>query len=227
MTDFGNLPLRYRVVRRLVALYIGLFMYGSATSIMIAANLGLDPWDVFHVGLARLLGLNVGAIIIGVGALVLLCWIPLRQRPGVGTVSNVLIIGLSVDLTSGIPHPHSLLMRWAYGLSSILLTGVASGLYLGARLGPGPRDGIMTGVLARWRGRRFVSIRVVRTSIEVTVLLAGFLMGGTVGWMTLVYAVAIGPVIHVVAPWFACQVAADVAQAATGKRGPHPVESVA
>jgi uncharacterized membrane protein YczE len=202
MTNFGNLPLRYRPVRRLVSLYVGLFLYGSATSIMIAANLGLDPWDVFHVGLARILGVSVGSVVIGVGAVVLLCWIPIRQKPGLGTLSNVVLVGASVDLTSGIPHPHSLWMRWAYGLASIVVTGVASGLYLGARLGPGPRDGIMTGLVTRWHGRRYGSIRLVRTSIEVTVLLIGFLMGGTVGWMTLVYAAAIGPVMHVTIPLF-------------------------
>jgi uncharacterized membrane protein YczE len=203
MTNFGNLPLRYQPVRRLVALYVGLFLFGSSTSVMIAANLGLDPWDVFHVGLARILGLNVGAIVIGVGALVLLCWIPIKQKPGLGTVSNVILVGVSLDLTSSIPHPHSLVLRWVYGLTSILMTGVASGLYLGARLGPGPRDGIMTGLVTRWRGRRYGSIRLVRTAIEVTVLVAGFAMGGTVGWMTLVYAVTIGPVMHVTIPLFA------------------------
>lgn len=203
MTNFGNLPLRYRPVRRLVALYVGLFLYGSATSVMIAANLGLDPWDVFHVGLARILGLNVGVVVIGVGALVLLCWIPIKQKPGLGTVSNVILIGVALDVTSGIPHPHSLIMRWVYGLAAILMTGVASGLYLGARVGPGPRDGIMTGLVTRWRGRRYGSIRLVRTAIEVTVLIAGFAMGGTVGWITLVYAVTIGPVMHVTIPLFA------------------------
>lgn len=203
MTKLGNLPLSYRPVRRLVSLYVGLFLYGASTSVMIAANLGLDPWDVFHVGLARILGLSVGTVVILVGAAVLLCWIPIRQKPGLGTVSNVVLIGLSISATSWLPHPHALWLRWTYGLISILMVGVASGLYLGSRMGPGPRDGIMTGLVTRWHGKWYGSIRLVRTLIEVTVLGAGFLMGGTVGWITLVYAVTIGPVMHVTIPLFA------------------------
>jgi uncharacterized membrane protein YczE len=203
MTKLGNLPLSYRPVRRLVSLYVGLFLYGSATSLMIAANLGLDPWDVFHVGLARILGLGVGTVVILVGAVVLVCWIPIRQKPGLGTVSNVVLIGASVTATSWLPHPHALWLRWVFGLGGIVMVGVASGLYLGSRTGPGPRDGIMTGLVARWYGRWYGSIRLVRTLIEVTVLLAGFAMGGKIGWLTLVYAVTIGPIMHVTIPLFA------------------------
>jgi uncharacterized membrane protein YczE len=210
---------------------VGLFLYGASTSIMIAANLGLDPWDVFHVGLSRILGVNVGYVVIGVGAAVLLLWIPIKQRPGLGTISNALLIGLSINLTSGIPHPHSLVMRWVYGLGAIVICGVAAGLYLGARLGPGPRDGIMTGLFTRFRGRRFASIRLIRTGIEITVLIAGFLMGGTVGWLTLVYAVTIGPVMHMTIPLFAMKdpapVEASVAQRTNSDSDTHAVEAVA
>ncbi len=203
MTALGNLPLRYRPVRRLFALYLGLFLYGAATSVMIAANLGLDPWDTFHVGLSRLLGLGVGPVVILVGIAVLACWIPIRQRPGLGTLSNVVLIGAALSATSWIPHPHALWLRWAYGLAGIAMVAVATGLYLGSRTGPGPRDGIMTGLVSRWHGRWYGSIRLVRTAIEVTVLTCGFLMGGKIGWMTLVYAVAIGPAMHVTIPMFA------------------------
>lgn len=200
MTSLGNLPLRYRPVRRLGALYVGLFLYGLSVNMMIAARLGVDSWDVFHLGLSKIIGVRVGWVVIGVGVVVLLCWIPLRQAPGVGTISNALMIGVFMNLTSGIPHPRSLLLRWVCGMAAILLTGLGSGLYLGARLGPGPRDGIMTGLVSRLAGRRFASIRVVRTTMEVTVLITGFFMGGTAGWLTLVYALAIGPIVHVTIP---------------------------
>lgn len=204
MAKLGNLPLSYRPVRRLVALYTGLGMYGFSTSLMIAAGLGMDPWDVFHQGVAGLIGVKFGWVTIAVGAIVLLGWIPLRQRPGLGTVSNVLLIGLVINATStALPEPHSLVLRWTYGLGSIVLTGIATGLYLGARVGPGPRDGLMTGLVERRHGMRYGSIRVVRTSIEVTVLIAGWLMGGTVGWITLLYAVGIGPLAHVMLPLLA------------------------
>jgi uncharacterized membrane protein YczE len=225
MTKLGNLPLSYRPARRLVSLYVGLVLYGSATSLMIASNLGLDPWDVFHVGLARILGLGVGTVVILVGAAVLLCWIPIRQKPGLGTVSNVILIGASVTATSWIPHPHALWLRWLVGVSGILMVGVASGLYLGSRTGPGPRDGIMTGLVARWDGRWYGSIRLVRTLIEVTVLLVGFAMGGKVGWLTLVYAVTIGPIMHVTIPMFATPDPAASPAAAAAIREPELAEA--
>jgi uncharacterized membrane protein YczE len=204
MTRFGNLPLRYRPVRRLSALYAGLVLYGAGVSAMVAARLGLDPWDVFHQGVARVAGVRLGWIVIATGAAVLLAWIPLRQRPGLGTVSNVLVIGLSANaVTAVLPEPHGLAVRWAYGLGAVLATGVATGLYIGARYGPGPRDGLMTGIVTRLGGRRFGSVRVVRTSIEVAALAVGFLLGGSVGWITLVYALSIGPLAHVFIPLLA------------------------
>jgi uncharacterized membrane protein YczE len=193
------MPLRYQLPRRLIQLYVGLVCYGVSMALMIRAGLGLDPWDVFHQGLANHLGLRFGLVVIAVGVLVLLLWIPLRQRPGIGTISNAIVIGLVVDpAVALLPTPDALAARWALLIGGIVLNGIATGLYIGARLGPGPRDGLMTGYVAR-SGR---SIRLVRTTIEVTVLAAGWLLGGTVGWATLLYAVAIGPLAHVFIPLF-------------------------
>jgi uncharacterized membrane protein YczE len=201
MARIGNLPLRDRPLRRLTALFLGLALYGTGMSLMIAANLGLDPWDVFHQGLATLTGLSFGVVVIVVGVFVLLLWIPLRQRPGIGTVSNAIVIGLVVNAVNVVlPVPHALWLRWTYAIAGIVGTGVASGLYIGARLGPGPRDGLMTGVAAKWPGRWFAQIRVVRTAIELTVLAIGWVLGGTVGWVTLLFAVSIGPLAHVMIP---------------------------
>jgi uncharacterized membrane protein YczE len=196
MAPIGNL--RDRLSRRLVQLFAGLVLYGVSMALMIESALGLDPWDVFHQGLAERTGLSFGTITIIVGAAVLLLWIPLRQRPGIGTVSNVVLIGLAVDAALALlPAPDALALRITFLLSGIVLNGVATGLYIGARLGPGPRDGLMTGYVALRPGR---SIRLVRTVIEVTVLAIGFLLGGTVGIGTVAYALAIGPLAHVFIP---------------------------
>ncbi|MEH0972941.1 hypothetical protein V6U77_17615 [Micromonospora sp. CPCC 205546] len=198
MTPIGNL--RHRPVRRLSQLHAGLVLYGVSMALMIESGLGLDPWDVFHQGLSQLTGLSFGTVTIAVGALVLLLWIPLRQRPGLGTISNVLVIGLVVDATLALlPAGGSLGVRAAMLLAGIVANGAATGLYLGARLGPGPRDGLMTGYVARRPGR---SLRLVRTVIEVTVLGLGWLLGGTVGVGTVVYALAIGPLTQVFLPLF-------------------------
>lgn len=213
-----------RLPRRLTQLYIGLILYGASMALLIESTLGLDPWDVLHQGLARKTGLSIGTIVIIVSVLVLLAWIPLRQRPGFGTISNAIVVGLAADATLLLlPTVQPLWLRWAFLISGIVLNGVATGLYIGARLGPGPRDGLMTGIAARGH-----SIRVVRTGIEVTVLVAGFLLGGTVGIGTLLYAVSIGPLAHVFIPLFtvpehrptgpesAAVDAADLAAARTG-----------
>jgi uncharacterized membrane protein YczE len=211
MATLGNLPLSFRPVRRLSALFLGLGLYGASMSLMIAANLGLDPWDVFHQGVSRLTGARFGWVVIATGAVVLLAWIPLRQRPALGTIANVVVIGLVVDAVNAVlPVPHEIWLRWAYGIFGVILTGVGSGLYIGARLGPGPRDGLMTGIVARYAGRRFASIRLVRTAIEVTVLAVGFLMGGKVGAVTVLFAVGIGPLAHLFIPIFAVREPAPV-----------------
>ncbi|MBM0276499.1 membrane protein YczE [Micromonospora tarensis] len=199
MALIGNL--RHRPVRRLVQLYLGLVLYGVSMALMIRSHLGLDPWDVFHQGLSKLTDLSFGTVTIGVGALVLLLWIPLRQRPGLGTVSNVVVIGLVVDATVALlPRTDPLGLRIAMLITGIVANGAATALYLGARLGPGPRDGLMTGYVARRPGR---SVRLVRTVIEVTVLALGWLLGGTVGVGTVAYALAIGPLAQFFIPLFA------------------------
>ncbi len=181
------------MLRRLVQLVLGLVLYGVTMGLMVRSGLGLDPWDVFHEGIAGLTPLTFGTVTILVGVLVLLAWIPLRQRPGVGTVANVFVVGLAADATLWlVPEPSHLLLQVAFLLLGILGNGVAGGLYIGAGLGPGPRDGLMTGLVRR-TGR---SVRVVRTSIELTVLAVGWLVGGTVGVGTVLYALAIGPLVQ-------------------------------
>lgn len=183
------MPLTERLPLRLFQLLAGLVFYGVSISLMLQAELGNQPWDVLHQGIALRTGLSVGAVLIIAGAVVLLCWIPLRQRPGIGTVSNILVIGLVVDLANAaLPHPSHLAMRWLFLVGGILMCGVASGLYIGANLGPGPRDGLMTGLAARaW------SLRGWRTVIEIAVVGIGFLLGGKVGIGTIAYALMIGP----------------------------------
>jgi uncharacterized membrane protein YczE len=197
-------PLRARLVpapvtRRLVQLYAGLVLFGVSSAMLLMARLGVDPWDVFHQGLSRRLGLGIGTWVIIVGALVMLLWIPLRQRPGLGTFSNVLVVGAVIDLVLElIPSVHGLLARYAVMVAGVGLNGIATGAYIGAGLGPGPRDGVMVGFASRGQ-----SIRVVRTCIELTVLVTGWLLGGTVGIGTVVYALCIGPIAHVFIPLLA------------------------
>ncbi|HVQ91230.1 MAG TPA: hypothetical protein VMU51_09340 [Mycobacteriales bacterium] len=180
--------------RRVVQLYVGLVLYGLGVSLQVRAALGLDPWDVLHQGLAEHTGLRFGTVVIAVGVVVLLLWIPIRQRPGFGTVSNVIVIGLVLDVALAVlPVPHGWPLRWAFLLLGVLVGGLATGCYIAAGLGPGPRDGLMTGY-ARRTGR---SIRLVRTTIELTVLVIGFLLGGAVGPGTVIYALAIGPLAQV------------------------------
>jgi uncharacterized membrane protein YczE len=183
---------------RLVQLYAGLVLYGVSSSLLVLAGLGLDPWDVFHQGLSRTFGLAIGTWAIIVGVVVLLLWIPLRQRPGIGTLSNVVLVGLTMNVVLGhFDAPHAMAARIACLVCGVFLNGVATGAYIGAGFGPGPRDGLMTGLAARGH-----SIRVVRTGLEVTVLVTGWLLGGTVGVGTLVYALSIGPLAHVFIPLF-------------------------
>ncbi|MEU6480162.1 hypothetical protein ABZ858_25405 [Streptomyces sp. NPDC047017] len=184
------MPRPDRLGRRLLQLYAGLVLYGASSALLVESGLGLEPWGVLHQGLAELTGLTIGVVSIGVGAVVLLLWVPLRQRPGLGTVSNVFVVGLAMDgalaLMSG---AHGLGVRIALLVVGIGLNGVATGLYITARFGPGPRDGLMTG-LHRRTGR---SIRLTRTVVELAVVATGFALGGTIGIGTVLYAVSIGP----------------------------------
>lgn len=187
-----------RPVRRLSQLLIGLFLYGWSMAMLLRSTLGLDPWDVFHEGLTRILPLSFGQVAIGVGALVLLFWIPLRQKPGIGTILNIIVIGLAADAGLAVmPAPSELWARILLLVGGVVCNGLAGALYVGARLGPGPRDGLWVAITARTGA----SIRLVRTIIEVTVLAIGWLLGGTVGIGTIVYALAIGPLVQWFMPW--------------------------
>ncbi|MGZ4623696.1 MAG: membrane protein YczE [Blastococcus sp.] len=186
-----------RLPRRLVQLYAGLALYGVSMALLVRSTLGVMPWDVLHQGLARHLGWSLGTVTIVVGALVLLAWIPLRQLPGIGTVSNVVVIGLAVDATLALlPTPSALAARVGFVVAGVLLNAVATAAYIGVHLGPGPRDGLMTGLVRRTGG----SVRLVRTSIEAAVVATGWLLGGTLGLGTVVYALAIGPLVQVLLP---------------------------
>jgi uncharacterized membrane protein YczE len=177
---------------------LGLCLYGVAIAFEVRARLGLDPWDVFHQGLARRTDLAIGTCVILVGAAVLLLWVPFRQRPGVGTICNVIVIGGALNLMlERLTTPVSILWRSVYLVLGIVLCGVATGAYIGAGLGAGPRDGLMLGI-----ARRGHSIRIARTAIELSVLVAGFLLGGRVGIGTVLFAFSIGPIAHVTIPFF-------------------------
>jgi uncharacterized membrane protein YczE len=178
-----------RLPRRLAQLLVGLFLYGWSMAMMVRSGLGLDPWDVFHYGLARHVPLSFGQVTIVVGALVLLAWIPLRQRPGIGTIANIFVIGMSADFGLFVmSQPPNLVGRSALLVGGIVLNGLAGALYVGAHLGPGPRDGLWVAITRRYG----LSIRLVRTIIELSVLGIGWLMGGTVGVGTVLYALSIG-----------------------------------
>ena len=189
----------FMMTRRITQLLIGLAMYGISLAIFIRAGLGLDPWDVFHQGVSEKTGFSMGVVVIAVSFLVLLLWIPLRQMPGIGTIANAILVGLFADLGLWlIPDVSHLGGQIAMLAGAVILNGIASACYIGARLGPGARDGLMTGLVRRtgW------SVRLVRTGIEVVVLAVGFLLGGSVGVGTVVYALAIGPIVQVLLPKF-------------------------
>jgi uncharacterized membrane protein YczE len=190
-------PVTVAPVRRLAQLAVGLWLYGASMALQIRGTLGLAPWDVLHEGLTKRTGLSFGTITVIVGALVLLCWIPLRQRPGIGTVCNVVLIGVAVDVTLAIlPTPTDLVPRILLLTSGVVLNALAAAVYIGARLGPGPRDGLSTGFCARTG----TSLRLVRTVVEVAVLVSGWLLGGTLGIGTVLYALAIGPLTQAFLP---------------------------
>jgi len=186
-----------RLGRRIPQLLVGLWLYGFAMAMFIRSGLGLDPWDVFHSGLQRMLGWSFGTVVIVVGFAVLLLWIPLRQWPGLGTVANAVVIGIATDATLAIiPPATNWPAAWALLIGGLVVNGLAGGLYIGSQLGPGPRDGLMTGLTRRtgW------SLRVVRTGLELSVLAIGWLLGGAVGIGTVAYALAIGPLVQFFLP---------------------------
>src|SRR3954449_9794594 len=186
-----------RPMRRLSQLYLGLVLYGVSMALQIRANLGLDPWDVFHQGVSDKTGLSFGTVVIITGVVVLLAWVPLRQRPGIGTVSNVFVIGFAVGAALAlIPDAGWLPAQLTMLASGVVLNALAGAAYIGAGLGPGPRDGLMTGLVRRTGG----SVGTIRTGLEVSVLVAGFLLGGTIGLGTGVYALSIGPLLHLMLP---------------------------
>jgi uncharacterized membrane protein YczE len=188
-----------RLPARLAQLLAGLSLYGVSMAMMVRANLGLDPWDVLHQGLAARIGLSFGLTVNLVGLGVLLLWVPLRQWPGLGTVLNIVVIGTVTDMALGlIPSPEGYAARLALLCFGILLNGIAGGAYIGAGLGPGPRDGLMTGFCRRTG----LPVKVVRTAIELAALAVGWLLGGTVGLGTLLYAIGIGWVLHHALPAF-------------------------
>jgi uncharacterized membrane protein YczE len=188
-----------RRARRTAQLLIGLVLYGVTAAMMVLAGLGLDPWDVLHQGLSRTFGLGIGTWAILASFIVLLGWIPLHQRLGVGTVTNAILVGVAIDVTLAIFDPPSATWaRVALLVGGVVGNGIATGFYIGAGLGPGARDGLTTGIAARGH-----SIRIVRTTIEATVLVTGFLLGGTVGIGTVLYAVMIGPITHRTIPLLA------------------------
>jgi uncharacterized membrane protein YczE len=185
------------MTRRLVQLFAGLALYGVSLALVLRAGLGLAPWDVLHQGLAQRTGVSIGVVLIVVSFLVLLAWIPLRERPGFGTIANAVLVGVFVDLTMAVlDDVHGWVWRALLLVAGVGLNGLATALYIGASLGPGPRDGLMTGLVRRtgW------SVRVVRTCLEVGVLAVGFVLGGTVGVGTVLYALAIGPIAHALLP---------------------------
>jgi uncharacterized membrane protein YczE len=185
-----------RLPLRLAGLYAGLTAFGLSLGLLVRARLGLDPWDVLSQGIARRTGIPIGWVVDAIGAVVLLAWIPLRQRPGLGTVSNVILVGLVLNVALDlIPAPAGLIPRLLMLAAAIVLNAAATACYIGARLGPGPRDGLMTGLAARGH-----SLRTVRTAIELTVLVAGVALGGSAGIGTLAYALAIGPLVHLLLP---------------------------
>ena len=178
---------------------------GLGIAVMVAAGLGLGPWDVLHQGLSRMTGIPIGTVGILVGVLVLGAWLPLQERPGLGTLLNVVVIGVVIDVTLLVlPSPEATGLRWALMAAGPVLFGVGSGFYIGAGLGAGPRDGIMTGL-----ARRGIPVGAARAGLEATVLIVGWALGGTVGIGTVVFAVAIGPIVHLALPRLALS---DVAE---------------
>jgi uncharacterized membrane protein YczE len=194
-----------RLGRRLPQLFLGLALYGASLAMMVRGALGLAPWDVLHSGFIRHVPMTIGQAVVLFSFLVLLLWIPLREKPGIGTVANALVVGVAADATLAVlAEPDSLALRVALMLGGVVLNGLATALYIGSQFGRGPRDGLMTG-LARRTGW---SLRLVRTGLEVTVVVIGLLLGGALGVGTVLYALAIGPLAQHMLPWCTVEVSA-------------------
>lgn len=192
-----------RLARRLPQLYVGLFLYGVSLALMVRGALGLAPWDVLHSGFIRHVPMTLGQAVVLFSFVVLVLWIPLREMPGLGTISNAVVVGLSADATLAVlERPDAMLARVGLMVGGVVLCGFASALYIGAQLGRGPRDGLMTGLSRRtgW------SLRLVRTGLEVAVVAIGLLLGGVLGVGTVAYALAIGPLTQLMLPWLTVDV---------------------
>jgi uncharacterized membrane protein YczE len=189
----GRLPLR------LTQLYVGLVMYGASLGLMVRGDLGLAPWDVLHSGVIRHVPITLGQAVVVFSFVVLVFWIPLKEMPGIGTLSNALVVGFSADATLALlDRPDAMVSRIGLMLGGVLLCGLATAVYVGAQLGRGPRDGLMTGL----HRRTGLSLRLVRTALEVAVVLIGLAMGGVLGIGTLVFAFTIGPIAQWLIPYF-------------------------
>jgi uncharacterized membrane protein YczE len=188
-----------RLLRRLPQLYVGLVLYGVSLALMVRGTLGLAPWDVLHSGFIRHVPMSLGQAVVLFSFVVLVLWIPLREMPGLGTISNALVVGLAADATLALlAQPDAMVTRIGLLTAGLVLNGLATALYIGSQFGRGPRDGLMTG-LTRRTG---LSLRLVRTALEVTVVVIGLLLGGSLGIGTVVYALAIGPLTQLMLPWF-------------------------
>lgn len=187
-----------RMPRRLVQLVLGLVLFGVSLAMVLRSGLGLSPWDVLHLGISRSTPLSIGTVVVLMSLAVLALWIPLRQAPGLGTLANALVVGVVIDASLRlVPEVDGLALQVTILVAGVVLNALGGALYIGAQLGTGPRDGLMTG-LSRQTG---LSLRLVRTGIEVTALVAGWLLGGTVGLGTVLYAIAVGPLVQRFLPW--------------------------
>jgi uncharacterized membrane protein YczE len=205
-----------RLGRRLPQLVVGLLLYGASLAMMVRGALGLAPWDVLHSGFIRHVPMTIGQAVVLLSFVVLLLWIPLREKPGIGTVANAVLVGLAADATLAVlAEPDSVVLRVGLLVGGLVLNGLATALYIGSQLGRGPRDGLMTG-LARRTG---LSLRLVRTALEVTVVVIGLLLGGALGLGTVVYALAIGPLAQLMLPWWTVEVAAPQVPRASAPGG--------
>ena len=197
-------------LEKLARCITGLAFFGFGITLFLRANLGLAPWDIFHKGLSEKFDISIGLVIEGVGSLLLLLWIPLRQRPGVGTILNAIEIGLVVNLTQPIiGEPDQLIIRVMMVIAGVIVIGLGSALYIGAGLGSGPRDGLMLGLSKRSIAGRQISIRVARTVVEISVMVAGLFLGGSIGIGTLIFMFGIGPLVQLILPRFEMRLASD------------------